>query len=272
MRFECGAPERGSRARARNKAGHASQSLAELSTRSNSRGYVSRRIEVEVAEPVDDMGDAMRRYRPLDHLLIEIGRGLRATRPAPRFPTRPSPAETVPDPIPPLVDEERRRSGALMRVNHAGEVAAQALYHGQALGARQEDVRRTLLRAAEEENDHLDWCAERVSELGARTSRLTGAWYLGSLAIGVAAGAAGDRISLGFLAETEGQVVRHLEDHLERLPERDAKSRAILEAMRREEAGHASTALAAGAPPLPYPVRRGMRSLARVMTFTAYRI
>ena len=157
-----------------------------------------------------------------------------------------------------------------MRVNHAGEVAAQALYHGQALGARRTDTRRTLERAAEEEEDHLDWCGERVVELGERTSRLGGLWYLGSFVLGAAAGAAGDRVSLGFLAETERQVVRHLDDHLDRLPERDAKSRAILTAMRRDEAAHASTALAAGAPPLPAPARRAMRSLSRIMTTAAY--
>ena len=218
------------------------------------------------------MSDTVRRHTLLDRLCMGLDRALRATRPAARPPARPSPAASVADTVPPLVEAERRRSAALMRVNHAGEVAAQALYHGQALGARRSDIRRTLLRAAEEENDHLDWCGARVDELGSRTSRLGALWYLGSFLIGTAAGAAGDRVSLGFLAETERQVVRHLDDHLDRLPERDAKSRAILAAMRRDEAAHASVALAAGATLLPAPVRAAMRCLSRVMTSTAYRI
>ena len=212
----------------------------------------------------------MRRHTCLDQVFIEFGRALRATGAGQPAPARPSPAASAADPTPPLGDAERRRSAALMRVNHAGEVAAQALYHGQALGARRRGVRRALLRAAEEENDHLDWCAERVEELGGRTSRLGGLWYAGSFLMGAAAGAAGDRVSLGFLAETERQVVQHLDDHLGRLPERDAKSRAILAAMRQEEAAHASAALAAGASPPPAPIRRAMRSLSRVMTSTAY--
>ena len=218
------------------------------------------------------MNGTARRYTRLDHLCMHLDRALRATSARPRAPARPSPAASVADAVPPLGDAERRRAAALMRVNHAGEVAAQALYHGQALGARRDAVRRTLERAAAEENDHLAWCGERVVELGERTSRLGGVWYLGSFLLGAAAGAAGDRVSLGFLAETERQVVQHLEDHLDRLPERDAKSRAILSAMRRDEADHASAALAAGAPPVPAPVRRAMRSLSRIMTTTAYRI
>ena len=216
------------------------------------------------------MSDAVRRYTCIDQLFMEIGRALRATRPDLRSPARPSPATSVVDPTPSLGDAQRRRAAALMRVNHAGEVAAQALYHGQALAARRRDIRRVLLHAASEENDHLDWCGERVEELGARTSRLGGLWYFGSFLLGAAAGAAGDRVSLGFLAETERQVVQHLDDHLDRLPERDAKSRAILAAMRRDEVAHASVALAAGASALPAPVRRAMRSLSRVMTSCAY--
>ncbi len=218
------------------------------------------------------MSGTARRYTVLDQVCMELDRALRATRPAVRSPARPNPAAAVADPVPPLEDAERRRSAALMRVNHAGEVAAQALYHGQALGARSRDVRSTLLHAAEEENDHLDWCGARVEELGSRTSRLGGLWYLGSFLFGAVAGAAGDRVSLGFLAETERQVVAHLDDHLDRLPERDAKSRAILAVMRRDEAAHASAALASGATRLPAPVRAAMRCLSRVMTTTAYRI
>lgn len=220
----------------------------------------------------ENRNDTVRRHTLLDQLFMALGQALRVTRPGARSPARPSPAASVADPVPPLEDAELRRSAALMRVNHAGEVAAQALYHGQALGARRSDIRRTLLCAAEEENDHLDWCGARVDELGARTSRLGGLWYFGSFLLGAAAGAAGDRVSLGFLAETERQVVRHLDDHLDRLPERDAKSRAILAAMRRDEAAHASAALAAGATLLPVPVRAAMRCLSRVMTSTAYRL
>ena len=217
------------------------------------------------------MSDPVRRYTGLDRLCIVLGRTLRAASGGVQSPARPSPGASLAEPLPPLDDTERRRAGALMRVNHAGEVAAQALYHGQALGARRSELRHTLERAGEEENDHLDWCAERVAELGARTSRLGGLWYLGSFLIGAAAGAAGDRVSLGFLAETERQVVRHLDDHLARLPVRDAKSRAILEAMRQDEADHAGAALAAGAVALPAPLRGAMRCVSRVMTATAYR-
>ena len=216
------------------------------------------------------MDDPIRRYRVLDRGLIHLDRALGAIGTRPRQLARPSPASAVPEPRPRLDDAERRRAAALMRVNHAGEVAAQALYHGQSLAVRRAGLRQTLERAAAEENDHLDWCRERVKELGSRTSRLGALWYLGSFLIGAAAGAAGDRASLGFLAETERQVVRHLDDHLARLPERDAKSRAILAAMRRDEAAHAGAAMAGGALPLPKPARRVMRALSRIMTTTAW--
>lgn len=218
------------------------------------------------------MDDPIRRYRVLDRGLIHLDRAFGAIGTRPRQPARPNPAATVPEPWPRLDDAERRRAAALMRVNHAGEVAAQALYHGQSLAVRRAGLRQTLERAAAEENDHLDWCRERVNELGSRTSRLGALWYLGSFLIGAAAGAAGDRASLGFLAETERQVVRHLDDHLARLPERDAKSRAILAAMRRDEAAHATAAMAGGALPLPKPLRRVMHALSRIMTTTAWRV
>lgn len=157
-----------------------------------------------------------------------------------------------------------------MRVNHAGEVCAQALYQGQALTARNTDVRAKLERAAQEENDHLAWTAERLGELGARPSYLNPLWYTGSLAIGAIAGMIGDRWSLGFLAETEHQVVEHLEGHLTRLPAEDRRSRALVEQMREDEGRHATTALEAGASELPLPARRIMRLVAKVMTTTAY--
>jgi ubiquinone biosynthesis monooxygenase Coq7 len=160
----------------------------------------------------------------------------------------------------------------LMRVNHAGEVCAQALYQGQALTAREEDTRRRMEQAAEEENDHLLWCRHRIHELGGHTSLLNPLWYTGSLALGAFSGLLGDKWSLGFLAETEQQVVRHLEGHLRRLPENDEKSRAILEQMKTDEGEHRATALNAGGVELPDPVKRMMTLASRVMTTVAYRI
>jgi 3-demethoxyubiquinol 3-hydroxylase len=157
-----------------------------------------------------------------------------------------------------------------MRVNHSGEVAAQALYQGQALTARLDQVRDKMTEAAQEENDHLAWTEARVRELGGHLSYLNPVWYLGSFLIGAAAGAAGDRWSLGFVAETEHQVVAHLDRHLARLPAQDARSRAILEQMRVDEARHATVALEAGAAALPEPVKRLMGLASQVMTRTAY--
>jgi ubiquinone biosynthesis monooxygenase Coq7 len=157
-----------------------------------------------------------------------------------------------------------------MRVNHAGEVAAQALYHGQALTARSESTRELLLQSAREENDHLAWCETRLAQLEARPSLLNPLWYAGSFAIGALAGALGDRVSLGFVAETERQVEGHLEEHLGRLPAQDARGRAILEAMRVDESAHGARAHRAGAAALPRSVRELMRWTSRVMTRTAY--
>jgi len=171
---------------------------------------------------------------------------------------------------PALSDADRRKSAALMRVNHSGEVAAQALYHGQSLISRSEATRDMLLRAAREEADHLAWCETRLKELDSRPSLLNPLWYCGSFAIGALAAAAGDRTSLGFVVETERQVEGHLEEHLARLPADDARSRAILNVMRTDEIGHGATAKAAGASELPAPVRVLMRQVARVMTTTAY--
>jgi len=171
------------------------------------------------------------------------------------------------------VDTERRpHAAALMRVNHAGEVCAQALYLGQALTARDSRNRESLERAAREEEDHLAWSAARVHELGGHLSLLNPVWYAGSLVIGAAAGALGDRWSLAFLAETERQVEAHLSGHLAELPPEDRRSRAVIEAMRADEAGHRESALALGAADLPEPVRLGMRAMARIMTTIAYRV
>lgn len=168
--------------------------------------------------------------------------------------------------------EPAREAARLMRVNHAGEVAAQALYRGQAFVARDEALRARLRSAAAEEHDHLAWCEQRITELGDRTSALNPLWYAGSFAIGALAGLAGDRISLGFLAETERQVVEHLAGHLARLPAEDTRSRTIVEQMRRDEAAHQATALQHGGIELPRPVRGAMRATARVMTTVAYRL
>jgi ubiquinone biosynthesis monooxygenase Coq7 len=159
-----------------------------------------------------------------------------------------------------------------MRVNHAGEIAAQALYHGQALTARNPRVRASLLEAAQDETDHLAWCEQRVRELDSRTSLLAPVWYAGSFAIGALAGLAGDRTSLGFVAETEMQVIEHLESHLHELPDGDDRSRRIVEQMQTDEARHGSDARAAGGVDLPRPIRALMRRTARIMTRTAYRL
>ncbi len=215
--------------------------------------------------------DAMpshRAYTAADRLLLNADRVLRTVLGGAHTARRPSPAGGVVDGE--LSPADRREAVALLRVDHAGEVAAQALYHGQALTARHQEVRASMEQAAREETDHLVWCEGRLAELGGQRSRLTPLWYLGSLAVGAVAGAAGDRWSLGFLVETEHQVERHLDGHLERLPAGDRRSRAILAQMREDEGHHAQTALDAGAAPLPAPVRGLMRWVSRVMTRTAY--
>lgn len=184
---------------------------------------------------------------------------------APARASRPVPGEAGE----PLADADRRLAAGLMRVNHAGEVAAQGLYHGQALVARDPGTRSLLEQAAREETDHLAWCEQRLRELNDRRSLLHPLWYAGSFAIGVAAGLASDRVSLGFVAETEKQVERHLDQHLRRLPETDARGRAILERMRADEIGHGELARQAGGRELPLPVRSAMQLASRVMTGTA---
>lgn len=205
--------------------------------------------------------------RLLEPLITAADRALRAVL-APAAAARPTP----PAPEPQLSEAEQQESARLMRVNHAGEIAAQALYHGQSLFARGERTRELLLQAAREEADHLAWCERRLAELGSRPSLLNPLWYAGSFAIGALAALAGDRTSLGFVAETERQVEGHLDEHLGRLPEGDARSRAILEAMRADEIGHGSGARAAGGCQLPGPVRALMRRTARIMTSTAYHV
>jgi ubiquinone biosynthesis monooxygenase Coq7 len=204
---------------------------------------------------------------PLDRILALADHALRALDGSPQA-ARPKPVAARPGPQ--LDDAERRHAGALMRVDHVGEVCAQALYSAQALTTTDPELRRQFERAAGEETDHLAWTAERLDELGARPSLLNPLWYAGAFAIGLVAGRAGDATSLGFLVETERQVERHLESHLERLPAGDLASRAIVAQMKDDEAGHALAAENAGARRLPAPVRWAMRGAARVMTTTAY--
>jgi len=171
-----------------------------------------------------------------------------------------------------LSDEEKHTAAGLMRVNHAGEMAAQALYHGQSITARDPSIRDQLKHASIEESDHLNWCRTRLDELGAKPSKMDPLWYVGSFAIGVTAGIAGDRWNLGFLAETEHQVVRHLDSHLQDLPKHDERSRAIVTQMRKDELGHATLAENLGAATLPKAINTVMGLTSKVMTSLAQRV
>lgn len=201
-----------------------------------------------------------------DQLLAELDHALRVCA-AESPPSGDNPAGATEDE--PASERKRELSAGLMRVNHAGEVSAQALYRGQALVARDRGMRRQLLEAAEEEGRHLKWCAERIEELNGRRSLLTPVWYAGSFGIGAFAGLLGDRLSLGFLAETEAQVESHLDGHLDELPAEDSRSRRILEKMREDEIRHGRDAERAGGEPLPEAARAAMRLVSRVMTTTA---
>jgi 3-demethoxyubiquinol 3-hydroxylase len=213
-------------------------------------------------------GAAERHYTPIDALIVNLDKGVRTVFGRPPRSGRPSPGQATLDSDAPEAD--RRVSVGLMRVNHAGEVAAQALYHGQAITASDPRVRDRMGEAAAEENDHLSWCEARLEELGGHTSYLCPLWYLGSFTFGVLAGWAGDRVSLGFVAETERQVVAHLEDHMARLPQGDVRSRGIIEQMKKDESHHATVAVESGAVDLPVYLKRMMRMTAKVMTTTAY--
>ena len=209
-----------------------------------------------------------RDYSPVDQLLLSVENGLRTVFGKPESTERPDPAVNIPEHE--LSDAEHELAGRLMRINHTGEVAAQGLYSGQALTAKLPEVRDKMERAAQEENDHLAWCEKRIHELGAHKSLLNPLWYAGSMVIGALAGIAGDKWSLGFVAETEHQVVHHLDEHLAQLSERDAKSRAILEQMKQDEGRHATVALHAGGAHLPGPVQKLMALTSKVMTKTSY--
>lgn len=221
------------------------------------------------------MDAEFRRLSPVDRLISVLDQGLKSvlgdagTSPGTG---RPVPRPDTPSAGPAPGTAAARHAAGLMRVNRAGEVAAQALYHGQALVARDPAVREFLLRAAREEGDHLAWCSARLDALGARPSLLDPLWYGGSLAIGALAGLAGDRTSLGFIAETERQVEGHIDRHLAALPAEDAESRAVLVAMKADEQRHGSDALARGGAALPLPVRALMRLTSKLMTAGAYRI
>jgi len=203
----------------------------------------------------------------LDGLIVGFDRALR-TLSGTALGYRPNPAQGLEEAE--LTPDERRHAGALMRVNHTGEVCAQALYQAQALTVRDRAVRQRLLLAAREEEEHLAWTQQRLSELGARTSFANPLWYAGSFAIGLCAGIGGDRMNLGFVVETERQVEEHLTGHMDRLPASDAKSRAIVTAMRDDEVRHGASARDAGGAELPLPIRALMRATAKLMTVTAY--
>jgi len=211
-----------------------------------------------------------RSYTPIDRFIIGIDSALRMATGQTSEATRDNPADSIPEIV--MEEDHRRHAAGLMRINHAGEICAQALYAGQAATARSPDVQADMQQAADEEIDHLSWCRERLDELDSQPSVLDPLWYAGSFAIGAAAGLAGDGWSLGFLKETENQVEAHLEGHIEKLPAEDARSRAILDQMKIDEAKHAKMAEDSGAYDLPQPVRRIMKMTAGVMKAIAYRI
>ena len=209
-----------------------------------------------------------RDYTPIDRLILNADNAMRTLFGRPRVTERPNPAAQLDDVE--LGEQERRQVARLMRIYHTGEVCAQALYQGQALTARLPETRQRLERSAQEENDHLAWCASRLADLGDRKSLLNPLFYAGSFAIGALAGLAGDRWSLGFVVETERQVEDHLDGHLTQIPERDERTRAILEQMKADEVHHAQVAKVAGGADLPGPVRGAMRLTSRVMTGAVY--
>ena len=213
--------------------------------------------------------DSIRRLSPLDRRLAGGQNALETVFGQP-LAERESPAASCPDVV--MAEAQRRHAAGLMRINHVGEVCAQALYVGQATVAREPATRAQLLHAAQEETDHLAWCADRLDELGSRTSLLNPLWYGGSFAIGALAGLRGDGWNLGFVVETERQVEAHIGEHLESLPPEDLRSRAILGRMKEDEARHAQQAEAAGARTLPFPIPPLMAAASKVMKTVAYRI
>jgi ubiquinone biosynthesis monooxygenase Coq7 len=205
----------------------------------------------------------------LDEMITELDRGLRSMTGVSRM-SRPVPVPPESVEVPDLSPAEREHAAALMRVNHVGEVCAQALYQAQKLATRSPGLKEKFEHAAREEEDHLAWTARRLEALESRPSLLNPLWYVGALTVGLVAGRFGDRVSLGFMAETERQVEHHLDGHLEKLPEADVESRAIVEQMRADEAAHGKAAMDAGGVELPFPARALMRAASKIMTRTAY--
>ncbi|MFT7234615.1 MAG: ubiquinone biosynthesis monooxygenase Coq7 [Methylophagaceae bacterium] len=212
----------------------------------------------------------MRYFNPIDRFIIESDKAIKTLFGKTDFSNRAVPGQDLTEPT--LSRAQQKESMRLMRINHAGEVSAQAMYQGQALTAKLPEVRASMEQAALEESDHLAWCGQRVNQLGGFTSVFNPLWYLGSLALGAAAGKVGDKWSLGFVAETETQVVQHLEQHLERLTTEDTKSRAILEQMREDEAHHKVMAVEAGGANLAQPIKQVMSLVSKVMIAASYRL
>ncbi|NOZ10327.1 MAG: 2-polyprenyl-3-methyl-6-methoxy-1,4-benzoquinone monooxygenase [Gammaproteobacteria bacterium] len=211
---------------------------------------------------------ATQKLTATDRFIVGLDQALNTVFGRPEVTERVNPADGIINDK--LTNTERVLAGRLMRINHIGEIAAQALYQGQALATKLPDVRKKMKRAAQEENDHLAWCESRIDDLGSHKSVLNPLWFAGSFAIGSLAGLAGDKWSLGFVAETEHQVVDHLNDHLKKLPPADHKSRAVLEQMREDERHHATVALEAGAAELPKPIKKLMHLSSGLMTQTGY--
>lgn len=209
-----------------------------------------------------------RDYSPLDRTLIQLDQAVRTVFGRPQTTERPNPAADIEETE--LSESERKKIARLMRINHTGEVCAQALYQGQALTARKPEVQRTMERSALEENDHLDWCESRIEELGDRKSLLNPLWYASSFTLGALAGMAGDKWSLGFVVETERQVESHLDEHLAQIPKADQKTRAVIEEMKADEIHHADVARTAGGAPLPAPIKLAMSLTSKLMTRSVY--
>lgn len=211
-----------------------------------------------------------RQFDIFDNLVMNLDQAARTLFGRPQVTERPNPADGLNESE--LNEKDRDHIARLMRINHTGEVCAQALYQGQAITARDRDVKVSMEQSAAEENDHLDWCESRIEELGGRPSLLNPLWYAGSFLLGATAGAIGDKWSLGFVAETEKQVENHLDGHLQEIPESDQKSRAILEQMKTDEIEHGDKARRAGAAELPEPIKQAMKASAKVMTESVYYI
>lgn len=210
----------------------------------------------------------IRHYSTIDSVILQLDKAMQILC-SPSISSRPYPAQNMPESS--LTPQEKQHIAGLMRVNHAGEIAAQGLYQGQASTAKQINIQEKMEQCAIEEMDHLAWCEQRLQELNSRPSRLNPFWYVGSYLIGKLAGLAGDKWSLGFVEETEHQVMKHLDDHLERLPAQDLKTTVIIKQIHVDEAHHGHTAHTLGAAPLPRPIQWLMKMTSKIMTFTAYR-